>query len=95
MANYRLNNEALADLDRLYEFGISAFGLNQANEYYDGLIVHFQEIADQPKRYPAVDDIRKGYRRSMYVSHSIYYRIEGAGIVIVRVLGQQEPAKAF
>lgn len=58
MASYRFNDKALADLDRLYEHGILSFGLRQADEYYDGLIARMQEIADQPKLYPAVDDIR-------------------------------------
>ena len=37
MAGYRLNDRAIADLDRLYEHGILTFGLQRADEYYDGL----------------------------------------------------------
>lgn len=46
MASYRLSKHALADLDRLYEHGILAFGLRQADIYYDGLITHFQDLAE-------------------------------------------------
>lgn len=95
MASHRLSDKALADLDRLYERGILTFGLRLADEYYDGLIARMQEIADQPKRYSAVDDIREGYRRSVYGMHSIYYRIEEQGLEIVRVLGRQDSARSF
>ena len=47
--------------------------------------------ADAPLRYPKVDHIRPGYRRSVYESHAIYYRIDEAGVLIVRILGQQNP----
>ena len=93
MASYHLNHRALADLDRIYEYGILTFGLRQADEYFDGLIARFRGLAVQPKHYPAVDNIRPGYRRSVYNSHSIYYRIKGTDIEIVRVLGHQDPAK--
>lgn len=95
MASYRLNREALQDLDRLYEHGVLTFGLRQADAYFDGIVNQFQKIADQPKLYPAIDHIRQGYRRSVYKSHSIYYRIDPDEIVIVRILGQQDIGKAL
>jgi toxin ParE1/3/4 len=95
MASYRLNREALADLDRLYEYGVLTFGMRQADAYFDGIVTQFQEIADQPELYPAIDHIRQGYRRSVYKSHSIYYRTDPAEIVIVRILGQQDIDKAL
>jgi toxin ParE1/3/4 len=95
MASYRLNREALEDLDRLYEHGVLTFGLRQADAYFDGIVNRFQKIADQPELYPAIDHIRQGYRRSAYKSHSIYYRIDPGEIVIVRILGQQDIGKAL
>ena len=55
----------------------------------------FEELADHPELYAAVDHLRTGYRRSVYHSHSIYYRIEASGILIVRILGQQNLHKAL
>ena len=95
MASYRLNDAALADLDKIYEYGILNFGLKQADQYFDGLVFHFQQIADNPHSHPAVDEIRAGYRRAPYYANSVYYRIEGDRIVVVRILGKQDPAKAF
>ena len=59
------------------------------------MMQRFAKLAEQPKLYPTVDHIRAGYRRSVYGSHSIYYRIESQGIVIVRILGQQDLTSAF
>ena len=95
MASYRLNREALEDLDRLYEHGVLTFGLRQADAYFDGIVNRFQKIADQPELYPAIDHIRQGYRRSVYKSHSIYYRIDPDEIVIARILGRQDIGKAL
>ena len=95
MASYRLNREALEDLDRLYEKGILTVGLRQADAYFDGIVNRFQKIADQPELYPAIDQIRQGYRRSVYKSHSIYYHINLDDIVIVRILGQQDIGRAL
>jgi toxin ParE1/3/4 len=93
MANRRchLSEAADADLERLYEWGIDRFGMNAADEYYDGLIARLGQIADTPQLWQEVDHIRAGYRRSVYVAHSIYYRVEANGVLIVRVLGRENP----
>ncbi len=71
MASYRLNDAALADLDRIYEYGILTFGLQQADKYYDGLLLYFQAIADSPLSYVGVDEIRARYRCATYSSDSV------------------------
>ncbi len=45
--------------------------------------------------YPAVDHIRVGYRRSVCGAHSIYYRIEGEGVEIIRIIGRQDLNRVF
>ena len=67
--------------------------MQQADKYYDGIITRFQELADNPQLYPAVDHVRKGYRRSVFGVHSIYYTIFDGEILITRVLGREDPAK--
>ena len=90
MVAYKLNEEAEQDLDRLYEYGVISFGLDQADRYYDGLIERFCELHDNPHLWQAVDYIRARYRRSVYASHSIYYRIDGDTVEIMRILGKQD-----
>ena len=91
MASYRLSGRADEDLRRLYEYGILQYGLERADRYYNGLIERLEELAEDPHLWQAVDHIRPGYRRSVYGRHSIYYRIDPNEIVIVRILGRQDP----
>jgi toxin ParE1/3/4 len=90
MASYRLSEKADEDLSRLYEYGILHYGQERADRYYNGLIERFEELAENPRLWQAVDHIRPGYRRSVYGHHSIYYRIDPDTIVIVRILGRQD-----
>ena len=95
MAIYRLSEAADSDLERLYNFGIENFGLVLADQYFDGIVDRFQRIADMPRLYPAVDDIRKGYRRSVLGSYSIYYVLIDDGVKIVRILGREDIKRAL
>jgi len=90
MATYKLSVEAEGDLEGIYYRGVVEFGLQQADDYYDGLVQRFQRIAEMPLMYPDVSYIREGYRRSVYGAHSIYYRNEADHILIVRIIGQQD-----
>ena len=95
MTRYELANAADRDFEEILNFGIDQFGLAQALAYQNGLQQRFADLAAHPERYPAVDHIREGYRRSVYGSHSIYFRIEPRHIFIVRILGQQDPQSAL
>ncbi len=72
MASYRLTEEAKADLIRIYRRGLREYGEGQADDYYDALLDRLELLAERPLSYPAVDDIRVGYRRSVCGSDSIY-----------------------
>ena len=95
MARYELSQAADADLERLYIFGIRNFGEGLADQYYDGLISRFQQIADMPKLYPAAQHVTIECRRSVYGAHSIYYEIKETSVVIVRILGRENPETAL
>ncbi len=95
MAGYELSKAAAQDFENIFDFGIDRFGLAQALDYQNGLKQRFTQLVEQPKHYAAVEHIRKGYRRSVYHAHSIYYRVELEGIFIVRIIGQQDITKIF
>jgi len=95
MGSYELSQAAERDFENIFEYGIDTFGLDQALRYQNGMEQRFDKAAEQPRRYPAVDHIRAGYRRTVYGSHSIYYRLASHGIVIVRILGQQDLSNAL
>ena len=90
MAGYRLSKRADEDFESIYLYGLLNFGLAQADAYADGLEKRFEQIAAQPDLYPAIDHVKPGYRFSVYQSHSVYYRMEPAGVLIVRILRNQE-----
>jgi toxin ParE1/3/4 len=95
MVNYRLSEQADEDFESIYVYGLLNFGIVQADAYADGLEARFAQIAAQPDLYPAIEHVRRGYRLSVYKSHAIYYRIDAAGVVIVRVLRNQNIAVAL
>ena len=90
MATYRLSENAREDLRRIYRRGLREYGETQADEYYNALFDRFDQIAERPFLYPAVDDIREGYRRSVCGVDSIYYRIEGETVEIMAIIGRQD-----
>lgn len=90
---YRLSNDARMDLARIYWRGIEEFGELQAERYYEALIQRFEDIAEVPYKYQAVDHIREGYRRSVCGVDSIYYRLSDEVVEIMRVLGRQDAAE--
>ena len=90
MGNYKLTEDAKEDLRFIYRYGVKEFGEAQADLYYDALFRHFEQIADNPYLYQAVDRIRKGYRRSVCGVDSIFYRVVDDTVEIVSILGRQD-----
>lgn len=90
MANYQLSKRADEDFESIYLFGLLNFGLIQADAYVDGLEERFEQIAAQPDLHPAIDHLKPGYRLSVYQSHSIYYRVDESGVLIIRILRNQD-----
>lgn len=95
MAKYRLSSAADKDFEQLFEYGIDNFGLVQAKSYIDGLIIQFQSIAEYPLHYQAVDHIRKGYRRSVYGKHAIYFVVSNDCVDVMRILRAENLNTAF
>ena len=90
MASYRLSPNAVADLERIWFYGLEKWGVAQADRYIEALYQRFSELVENPRQYPAVDEIYRGYRRSVCGSDSIYYRIDGVDVEIMAVIGQQD-----
>lgn len=89
MIRFKLTPAAELDLLQIAYFGIENFGVAQSEHYRDKLHQRFNEIAERPELYPAIDDIREGYRRSVCGSHSIYYRIHTEYVEIMRIIGRE------
>ena len=89
MAKYRLSNEAKDDLIRIHHYGTIKFGMDQADKYFDSFFEYFDLIAQQPYSFQAVDYIKKGYRRCVCGSDSIFYRINDGTVEIMAIIGRQ------
>ncbi len=90
MGNYRLTEDAKSDLKRIYMRGLRVHGEVQVDAYYNAFYDRFEQLAEQPLLYPAVEDIRAGYRRTVCGVDSIYYRILGDTVEIMAIIGQQD-----
>ena len=90
MFSYKLNVEAEEDLIRIFEYGISRFGINQANKYYDMLFDCFSKIAFNPFLFPEAFRFREGYRYCVCGVDTIFYRINADEIEIMAIIGRQD-----
>jgi len=90
MPNYKLSKTAKANLLTIARYGDKNYGVQKSNQYRDKLKQQFELLVEQPYLFQAVNHIRKGYRRCVCGSHSIYYRIDNEDIEIMAVIGQQD-----
>jgi toxin ParE1/3/4 len=90
MAEYRLSNSAKDDLIRIHHFGIEKFGILQADKYFDSFFDYFENIAQRPFSFESVDYIKKGYRRCLCGSDTIYFRIDNNVVEIMAIVGMQD-----
>ena len=92
MPEYRLTPAAERDLEAIWTYTVSKWGVEQANRYIDIMTAAFAELAQAPKTASLCDHIRQGYRRRRVERHMIYFRITSYGIAIVRILYDQMDA---
>jgi toxin ParE1/3/4 len=89
MANYRLSNEAKKDLIRIYQYGISQFGVAQTEDYFDAFFVCFNTIAERPFSFESVAYIKPGYRRCVCGADTIYFKVNANTVDIMTIIGRQ------
>lgn len=90
MAKYILSNEAKDDLIRIHHYGVKKFGMIQADKYFDSFFEYFDIITQRPFSFESVDFIKKGYRRCVCGSDSIYFRLNDDTIEIMAIVGRQD-----
>ncbi len=87
MSVYRITEFAQTDLERIWEYTLHEWSLDQADKYIDGLLTCFDDIARGKTHGKESDAIRVGYRRANFGKHYVFYRIGQDKIVeIIRVL---------
>ncbi|PTN05940.1 type II toxin-antitoxin system RelE/ParE family toxin [Mangrovibacterium marinum] len=87
---YRISQEAINDLNRIWVYTLNRWSKEQADRYYELIIGEIEFIADHFSTGKSVEYTRKNYRVTKIKSHLIFYRKVGNDIVeIVRILHQR------
>jgi len=95
MAKYKLSNAAKEDLIRIHHYGVKKFGIDQADKYFNSFFEYFEIISQRPFSFESVDFIKKGYRRCVCGSDSIYYKMNNGLIEIITIIGRQDLSNIF
>jgi toxin ParE1/3/4 len=82
----RLSRLAELDLLNVGAYTLRTWGKDQTIRYLDGLEACCQELADNPASGRACDHIRPGLRRMEQGKHVVFFRREGRGIIVSRIL---------
>ena len=90
MASYKISNMAKEDLIRIHHYGVFKFGESQADKYFDSFFDCFERIAKRPYSFESVDHIKRGYRRCVCGSDSIYFKINYDIVEIMTIIGSQD-----
>lgn len=94
MSKYKLTNKAVEDLSKIWEYTFEVWSENQADKYYDELILNCEEIAKNPdlgKNYEGISDKLFGFKANR---HIIFYRIFCEDYVeITRILHERMDLK--
>ena len=94
MSGYRLTPKARQDLADIWDYTKANWGEAQADRYIRGVVAVCRELATGKRRGRSAEDIKHGYRRCAVGSHILFFRQDGEGLVIVRVLhGRMDPKR--
>lgn len=90
MAEFRISNAAREDLIRIHHYGVNKFGITQSDKYFDTFFEYFEIISQRPFSFESVDFIKKGYRRCVCGSDSIFFRVNENVVEIMTIIGRQD-----
>lgn len=85
---YKLTRLAVEDFSSIYDYTFQCFGERQADAYTETLEAFLNSVADMPslgRDYPTIPDVM----RIEFQKHSIFYKREHTGILVIRILHQQ------
>ncbi|MDC6389582.1 type II toxin-antitoxin system RelE/ParE family toxin [Maribacter sp. PR1] len=90
MAEFRISNTAREDLIRIHHYGVKKFGITQADKYFESFFEYFEIISERPFSFESVDFIKKGYRRCVCGSDSIFFKVNEDIVEIMTTIGRQD-----
>ena len=91
---YRISQQAIEDLDKIWLYTFNKWSKEQADRYFDLIIAEIEFIADNYLIGKSVEETRQNYRVTKIKSHLIYYRkVENEIVEIVRILHKRMDIK--
>lgn len=88
---YRKSRKADEDLIAIYLWGVTHFGVAQAEKYHASLAACFELIADFPGIAVERSILDPPVRIHRHAAHLVVYRVEQDHLLIIRVLhGRQD-----
>lgn len=90
-----LRPSAEADLSAIWLQGASAWGVEQAERYADGLFALFDLLAEFPEMARERAEFTPPARIHPSGSHLVIYRLEEQGVEIIRILHAHQNLLAF
>lgn len=91
MADYILSKKAQKDLQKIWNYTVDKWSEEQADSYYQDLVLSFEYIASRPASVGrSYEEVREGYRGLHCGHHIVFYRILKNGKArIIRILHER------
>lgn len=89
MAGYYLSEEAANDLDNIWIYGLSQWGLKQADGYHQKIMDMLGFLAENPTIGLDRKELDRSYQSYIIGSHIVFFRIYQDQIKIIRILHQR------
>lgn len=94
MADLRLTETALADLEDIRNIGVADFGADVAEHHLVGIRRQFDLLPRHPLAGQARPEFRQGIRTLSHRRHRILYTVADDVVLIVRVIHQARDVAA-
>ena len=82
---YRFSRKAAEDLENLYLHGAMTFGVAQTEVYVAGLVEALEFLSRFPMAARTRPELGPATRGHPYKSHMVFYRPDGADILVLRI----------
>jgi toxin ParE1/3/4 len=95
MTKYKLTNEAVEDLTKIWDYTFDKWSEKQADKYYEMLLENCQDIANDPKIGKSYEGIKAELFGIKANKHIIFYRRSNdKPIEITRILHERMDLKS-
>ena len=96
MATYHVSNEAIADLDAIWDY-LAGEGSTQADKLLDHVFETCGHLADNPHIGRSRPELKEGLRSFPVKSYLIFYTVEGPQKITIRrvIHGSRDLEKQF